>query len=358
MLHIVFFITVSGAWFLLLQEFLAKRSNLKAGEFDRLLIEKDGLLKDKLRLDAENNALNKEFSQILELYELTKDICKSLDEEKVFSIFRQNLKKHIGGGDCRYIKDSADLIKYKDYTILALASGSQTTALQPVPLASSENQPMALASGSQTTALQPVGYLAFDGILDQDKDKLSILAQQFLIGLRRAIFYQKVSQLSITDTLTQVYSRRYFLERFQEELRRCVNNKLRLSFLMTDIDNFKHYNDRYGHLVGDGILRQVSKTIRDTIRQIDFIGRYGGEELSIVLAETDREQANFAAERIRQAIASAVIKVYDEELKVTISIGVSTFPDNAACVRDLIEMADQALYLAKETGKNKVCFSP
>jgi diguanylate cyclase (GGDEF)-like protein len=344
MLHIVFFITVSGAWFLLLQEFLAKRLNRKADELDRLLIEKDGLLKDKLRLDAENNALNKEFSQILELYELTKDICKSLDEEKVFNIFRQNLKKHIGGGDCRYIKDSADLIKYKDYTIL--------------PLASPENQPMALASGSQTTALQPVGYLAFDGILDQDKDKLSILAQQFLIGLRRAIFYQKVSQLSITDTLTQVYSRRYFLERFQEELRRCVNNKLRLSFLMTDIDNFKHYNDRYGHLVGDGILRQVSKIIRDTIRQIDFIGRYGGEELSIVLAETDREQANFAAERIRQAIASAVIKVYDEELKVTISIGVSTFPDNAACVRDLIEMADQALYLAKETGKNKVCFSP
>ncbi|MFA4854309.1 MAG: GGDEF domain-containing protein [Candidatus Omnitrophota bacterium] len=335
MLHIVFFITLSGAWFLLLQEFLAKRLNRKAGELDRLLMEKDDLFKDKLRLEAENNALNKEFSQILELYELTKDICKSLDEEKVFNIFRQSLKKHIGAGDCQYIKDSADLIKYKDYTIL--------------PLASSENQ---------TMVLQPIGYLAFNGILDQDKDKLSILAQQFLIGLRRAIFYQKVSQLSITDTLTQVYSRRYFLERFQEELRRCVNNKLRLSFLMTDIDNFKHYNDRYGHLVGDGILRQVSKIIRDTIRQIDFIGRYGGEELSIVLAETDREQANFAAERIRQAIASAVIKVYDEELKVTVSIGVSTFPDNAACVRDLIEMADQALYLAKETGKNKVCFSP
>ncbi len=377
MLHIVFFITLSGAWFLLLQEFLAKRLNRIAGELDRLLIERDDLLKDKLHFDAENTALNKEFSQIAELYELTKDICKSLDEEKVFNIFRQNLRKHIGPGDCRYIKDSAELIKYKDYTILALANGSQTTALQPVPLASgsqntalqpvplasSENQtmvlqPMALPNGRQSMVLQPIGYLAFDSILEEDKDKLPILAQQFLIGLRSAIFYQKVSQLSITDTLTQVYSRRYFLERFNEELRRCENNKLRLSFLMIDIDNFKQYNDRYGHLVGDGILRQVSKIIRDTIRQIDFIGRYGGEELSIVLAETDREQANFAAERIRQAIASAVIKVYDEELKVTVSIGVSTFPDNAAHMRDLIEMADQALYLAKETGKNKVCFSP
>jgi diguanylate cyclase (GGDEF)-like protein len=105
-------------------------------------------------------------------------------------------------------------------------------------------------------------------------------------------------------------------------------------------------------------LRQVSKTITLAVRQIDFIGRYGGEELSIVLSETDREQANFAAERIRQEIAEAAIKAYDEELKVTVSIGVSIFPDNALNMQDLIEMADQALYLAKETGKNRVCFSP
>lgn len=126
---------------------------------------------------------------------------------------------------------------------------------------------------------------------------------------------------------------------------------------MIDIDNFKQFNDRYGHLVGDAILRQVSKTIRAMVRQIDFIGRYGGEEISVVLAETNREQASYAAERIRQAIAEEVIKVYDEELKVTASMGVATFPDNASTLKDLIEMGDQALYLAKETGKNKVCFS-
>ncbi|MDP2043933.1 MAG: GGDEF domain-containing protein, partial [Candidatus Omnitrophota bacterium] len=294
---------------------------------NNLLIESAGLLKDKLCYDAQNTDLNKEFSQTLALYEVTKDICKSLEEEKVFNIFRENLKKYIGVRDCRYIKDNADLIKYKDYTI--------------IPLDNAESQ---------------IVYLAFDGILEEDRDKLLILAQQFLIGLRRAIFYQKVSELAITDTLTQVYSRRYFLERFNEELRRSKKNKLRLSFLMIDIDNFKQYNDRYGHLVGDAILREISKTIRQTVRQIDFIGRYGGEELCIVLAETDKEQANFAAERIRQGIASAVIKVYDEELKATVSIGVSTFPDNAGNIKDLIEMADQALYLAKETGKNKVCF--
>ncbi len=204
---------------------------------------------------------------------------------------------------------------------------------------------------------QVAGYLVVDRILETDKDKFAILAQQFLIGLRRALLYQKVQGLTITDVLTNVYCRRYFLERFSEELKRAKKNKLSLAFLMIDIDNFKQFNDRYGHLVGDAILRQVSRTIREAVRQIDFIGRYGGEEICVVLAETNKEQANFAAERIRQAIALEVIKVYDEALKVTVSIGVSIFPDNTANMQNLIEMADQALYLAKETGKNRVCFA-
>ena len=203
---------------------------------------------------------------------------------------------------------------------------------------------------------QVAGYLAVDRILEADKEKFGILIQQYLFGLKRALLYQKVQGLTITDMLTNVYCRRYFLERFTEELKRSKKNKLSLAFLMIDIDNFKQFNDRYGHLVGDAILRQVAKTIRDAVRQIDFIGRYGGEEISVVLAETNKEQANFAAERIRQAIASELIRVYDEELTVTVSIGVSIFPDNALSMQNLIEIADQALYLAKETGKNKVCF--
>ncbi|MFA7283574.1 MAG: GGDEF domain-containing protein, partial [Candidatus Omnitrophota bacterium] len=272
----------------------------------------------------------KKFEDILALYELTKDVCLSLDEEKVFSIFNKNLKRYISIGDCRYIKSSADLIKYEGYLILPLKLEGDKIA----------------------------GYLAVDRIIEEDKVKFGILVQQFMIALRRALLYQKVQGLTITDMLTGIYCRRYFLERFNEELKRSKKNKLALTFLMIDIDNFKHFNDRYGHLVGDAILRQVSRTVREAVRQIDFIGRYGGEEISVVLAETGKEQANFAAERIRQAIAGQVIKVYDEQLKVTVSIGVSTFPDNSSNMKGLIEMADQALYLAKETGKNKVCFSP
>lgn len=330
MFHIILFLFLSLVWFMFLQAIFSRRLKLRKDQNAELIDEFNVLCSSKELLDSENKQLDKKFADTLALYELTKDICNSLEEEKVFAIFSKSLKKYISFGDCRYIKEAGDLAKYKDYIIL--------------PLNIEENQ--------------IIGYLAVDRIAEADKEKFGILAQQLLIGLRRALLYEKVQSMTITDSLTGVYCRRYFLERFSEELKRSKKNKLHLTFLMIDIDNFKQFNDRYGHLVGDAILRQVSKIITEAVRQIDFIGRYGGEELSIVLAETDREQANFAAERIRQAIAAATNRIYDEELKVTVSIGVSTFPDHAQSIQDLIDLADQALYLAKETGKNKVCFSP
>jgi len=329
MLYIILFLILSISWVFILYDVLSSRLKRKNDESTALLNELNKLKENKQSQELENIKLNNILVETLALYELTKDICQSLDEEKIFAIFRDNLRKHISFRDCQYIKDNSGLIKYKDYMVLSLNTDED---------------------------LAP-GYLAVDGIPDGDKEKFGILAQQLLIGLRRAHLYQKVQGMAITDALTQVYCRRYFLERFSEELKRSKKNKLHLCFLMVDLDNFKQFNDRYGHLVGDAILRQVSKTICDMVRQIDFIGRYGGEELAIVLAETDKEQASFAAERIRQAIEASIIKAYDEELRVTVSIGVSTFPDSTDHMRDLIEMADQALYLAKETGKNKVCFA-
>lgn len=330
MLHIILFLLISIIWYMFLRRILFKRTNLLRKRSEDLAKEFEALTASQRSLDEQNTQLEKKFSDTLALYELTKDICKSLEEEKVFAIFNKSLKRYIDIGDCRYIKEAKDLIKYKDYTV--------------TPLNIEDNQ--------------IIGYLAVDRISENDKEKFGILSQQLLIGLRRALLYEKVQSMTITDSLTGLYCRRYFLERFNEELRRSKKHKLHLSFLMIDIDNFKNFNDRYGHLVGDAVLRQVSRLINESVRQIDFIGRYGGEELSIVLAETDKEQANFAAERIRQAIAAAAIRVYDEDLKATVSIGVSTFPDNAENMQGLIDLADQALYLAKETGKNKVCFTP
>jgi diguanylate cyclase (GGDEF)-like protein len=201
----------------------------------------------------------------------------------------------------------------------------------------------------------PLGYLAVSGVKEAEEDKFNILAQQFLLGAKRAHLYQKIQELAITDSLTGSLSRGFYMERFKEELERSEKFRFNFSLLMADIDHFKQCNDNYGHLVGDAILKEVAKTLKENIRQIDLIGRYGGEEFSIILIETDKEGAKFAAERIRQALEARHIRVYDEDLKVTVSIGISTYPGDARDVQALIERADEALYQAKQGGRNRVC---
>ena len=124
---------------------------------------------------------------------------------------------------------------------------------------------------------------------------------------------------------------------------------------MADIDHFKEYNDRYGHLVGDVVLKEAAATIKESVRQIDVVGRYGGEEFAILLPETSPRNAYFAAERIRKAIAAKRIRAYDEELNFTISIGFSAFPRDAKDGLNVIDKADIALYEAKQKGRNAVC---
>jgi len=181
-----------------------------------------------------------------------------------------------------------------------------------------------------------------------------ILSSQFAIQFQKVILYNKVQEMSITDSLTQVSTRRYFLERTAEELRRSMRHKTNLSFLMLDLDHFKEKNDKFGHLVGDVILKQVAAMLSENLREIDIIGRYGGEEFSIVLSGIGREGAMQVAERIRQNIEAAVFKAYDEVVSTTVSIGVSVFPDDGVDVNSLIESADKALYKAKESGRNKI----
>lgn len=277
-------------------------------------------------LKTENSLLASNVSETIALYNITKDISRQLDQDKIFSIFKERIHNYIKFKDCRFLKDKEDLKKYKGYTSI----------------------PLVIDQDSRV-------YLLANGLDEKDNERFQILAQQLLIMLRRSLLYKKIQELAIMDGLTQVFGRRHFLERLNEEVKRSKKFKHNLSFLMVDIDRFKSFNDRYGHLVGDAILREVSHVLRETVRQIDFVGRYGGEELSIALPETDKEQAVLAAERIRQAVESRNIKVYDEELKVTISVGLSTFPDDANDSVPLIENADSALYRAKNAGRNRVC---
>jgi diguanylate cyclase (GGDEF)-like protein len=180
------------------------------------------------------------------------------------------------------------------------------------------------------------------------------LGQEFALELKKVLLYQTVQQMAIMDGLTNIYVRRHFLERFEEELNRDKNHRLQLSFFMMDVDDFKSYNDNFGHLVGDAVLREVAAILRNNIREIDLLGRFGGEEFVIVFSETSKERAYQVGERIRQIIENYKFKAYDEVLKLTISGGIAGFPEDAGTKIGLIDKADRALYEAKKRGKNNI----
>lgn len=326
MLYFTILILLTIFLYIWLKQILSKGLVKTKENYERIKYEYDSALQENTRLKQDIFNFGKTIDETTALYDITKEICKYLDTDRVFSSFKEQQTKYIEIGDCQFIKSDADLSSYINYTVLPLKIDSNA-----------------------------IGYLVANEIKKQDEEKFHILAQQLLLGLKRAFLYQSIQELAITDSLTQVLSRRYCLERINEEIERSKKFNYKFSFLMSDIDHFKNFNDHYGHLVGDAILKEVSKAIKENIRQIDLIGRYGGEEFLIILTETDKEQAVAAAQRIRQSIEYRHIRVYDEDLKVTISIGVSTFPDDARNVKSLIEKADSALYQAKQTGRNRVC---
>jgi len=155
--------------------------------------------------------------------------------------------------------------------------------------------------------------------------------------------------LSILDGLTGVYNHRYLHEVLDRELTRARRYPQTLSLAIVDVDNFKQYNDMYGHMAGDELLKSLTNLLIHAIRNLDMVFRYGGEEFVIMMVETDKKGAMLTAERILNLVHLI--------LPTTISVGVSEYPHDATEKDDLISKADQAMYKAKTTGKNKVCLA-
>ena len=168
----------------------------------------------------------------------------------------------------------------------------------------------------------------------------------------------EIHLLSITDSLTGIYNRGYINERLPQEIRRAIRYGRALSILLCDIDHFKKVNDVFGHLAGDAVLKMFAKCLTGAIRhQVDWAGRYGGEEFLIVLPETDHTGAMVLAERIRQTVAERATQVDDATIPITTSIGVTGFSPQEGTVvtpEALLRQADKLLYTAKSNGRNRV----
>ncbi|MFH1441362.1 MAG: GGDEF domain-containing protein [Candidatus Omnitrophota bacterium] len=319
-------IILTGLLFIFLKKKIKNDSLRLNNDYEIIRKGYEELMLSDLSIREKNESLKRSLEEIITLYDITKDICKYLDEKKVFESFINHIKKHVNLKDCRFFSSGEDLNNYKDYTLLSLEIDKEL-----------------------------FGYLAYSGIEEGQEEIFNILAQQFILGIKRVVLYHRVEELTIIDSLTGVLNRRYWLERFTQEIARSNKFKLNFSFLMIDIDYFKNVNDQYGHLVGDGVIKEVAKRIKDNTRQIDLIARYGGEEFAVILIETDKIKAQAAAERIRQSVEEKEIKVYDEVLKISISIGISLFPADGDKKDVLVEKADSALYRVKQSGRNRVC---
>lgn len=170
-------------------------------------------------------------------------------------------------------------------------------------------------------------------------------------------YEQKLIEMNIKDGLTGVYNRRFFEPRLAEEFQRHRRYFRSLSLIMLDIDHFKNINDTYGHQAGDSILKNLSRFVEDRIRNVDIFARYGGEEFCILLPETSLDSANVLAENIRRQLEMEVFHFKEIDIQITVSQGVATLTKLIESAEQLLKMADDALYEAKKTGRNKVVLS-
>lgn len=192
-----------------------------------------------------------------------------------------------------------------------------------------------------------------DAFSPRDLELLQAIAPQIAVAIDRTALRDKAGeyeQLSVTDPLTGLLNRRYLEERIAEEIVRSKRHRFSLSLMMLDVDEFKSYNDRYGHVAGDTALRTVADILKETLRGADVAARYGGEEFAILLPQTSAEEAAQIGERIRGRVERAEFP----NRKVTISVGVAACSHEVDTPRDLISAADVALYAAKNGGRNNV----
>ena len=242
---------------------------------------------------------------------------------------------------------------------IILGSGALGNAMEyhtPIILSESSEGNMLVsplvAQGNLIGSIKVANKLDTDIFTEEDKSLLSLLSSQIAIALNNARLYE----LAITDGLTQLYVHRHFQFRLQDELQRHKRCGKPLSLIMVDIDHFKNFNDDYGHQTGDYVLTNMAKILKSMFRGTDSAYRYGGEEMSIILPETESEDAYILAEKLRKEIDNHKFHFKDNDLNVTISLGVSTcYPLKTPTLikEKLIKMADEAMYYSKENGRNR-----
>lgn len=211
-----------------------------------------------------------------------------------------------------------------------------------------------LRIGDQVCGVMNVAFDRPHAFDENELRVLELLADQAAIAIRNAQLHAEVQDLAITDSLTGLYNLRGFFELGRREVERARRFGRPLTAIMFDLDHFKRVNDTYGHATGNQVLAGLAQHCQHELREVDLLGRYGGEEFAVLLPESDLATARLVGERLRRRVEQAMLDTDRGPMRITISLGVAALDEECADLDDLLERADQALYAAKRAGRNRV----
>jgi diguanylate cyclase (GGDEF)-like protein len=191
---------------------------------------------------------------------------------------------------------------------------------------------------------------------DDEIERARLVVAQAELALVNAEKFLQARERAFVDDVTDLYNARYLLAALDREVSRAHRYGLEVSVLFLDIDHFKHVNDRYGHLVGSGVLRELGGVLQGCVRSIDTVGRYGGDEFAVLLVDTGISGALQVAERIRRTVAATTFRgERNLSLQITLSGGAATYPLHGMSWQELLDRSDKAMYLAKARGRDRIC---
>ena len=359
-------------WIILVFILIEKYRQLWISEKIKLKVEHEVLDRDITLIqssisDSENkiNAINQRMQLFQSFEQMINSIENTMDEKELIKLLENLTKQFISKGRWNIKRHSSKdiFVNYSKFNKVPLlitntkedrrfteTDYKNILSLIVVPI-EIENNYWGAIKGYSTDKNE-----LFD---DYDLRLLSILASLIGLILNNAMLFKKVESLAITDGLTGLYTRTHFIERLQEEIERSKTNSIPISIAMIDIDYFKKVNDTYGHLAGDTFLKQLSNILRRRFRSVDVLARYGGEEFAVLMYHTRIEESYKILEEVRKMVEEEKFFMPIEsyrpiQIKKTISIGIAQLtteqnPD------ELIKKADDALYFAKENGRNQTC---
>jgi len=321
-------------------------------------------------LGSPENQLDRALAELYALHELAKLLASSIELAEVVAYILDALcgvmstegsflySHEVESGTLKLLGTRGPTLGLPDTVALTSAHWIAQVAAARVPLTQTDDDRtlMAISLRAHDTlqGVVGIGTRTPRQFTPPEMDRLTANSHLAAMTLENARLYARIQILAITDGLTGLYNHRHFFDELHREMTRARRQDMPLSLLMLDLDHFKQFNDTFGHLRGDELLRAVARVLRENVRSMDLAARYGGEEFAMILPGVDLDQARRAAERIRQQVARMA---FHGDTPVTVSIGVTSLDPARGdeSPQAFARRADLALYRAKQTGRNRVC---